>query len=46
MFMKKGCKNCRQWQSILSNLKIFMTALHPANREDMGKLEKVDEVQC
>lgn len=46
MLMKKGHKNCRQWQSSLSNLKIFMTALHPANREDMGKLEKVDEVQC
>lgn len=45
MFMIKGHKNCRQWQSILSNLKIFMTALHPANREDIGKLEKVDEVQ-
>lgn len=44
--MKKGHKNCRQWQSILSNLKIFITALHPANREDMRKIENVDEVQC
>lgn len=43
--MKEGHKICRQQQSSQSDLKICMTALHPTNREDLEKSEKVDEVQ-